>query len=165
VLSSDQIGHDLYLRASVRDAVVARLGTGVLGADGEVDRGALGELAFADPAVLDFLERLLHPLVAEEAERFHRDAEASGARIAVLESPLLFEGGSVGRYDRTLVITAPDEIRRARGPERFDRRSGHQLPEAEKRALADEVIVNDGDVATLESRVGELVERLLSSTS
>ncbi len=153
--------HDLYLRAPVRDAVVARLGTGVLGADGEVDRGALGELAFADPAVLEFLEQLLHPLVAEEVERFRRAAEADGAPIAVLESPLLFEGDSAGRYDCTLLISAPDDVRRARGPERFDRRSGFQLPEAEKRALADEVIVNDADVATLDARVAELVDRLL----
>jgi dephospho-CoA kinase len=160
VLSSDQIVHDLYLRAPVRDAVVARLGTGVLGADGEVDRGALGERAFADPALLEFLEQLLHPLVAEEVEQFGRDAEASGARLAVVESPLLFEGDSADRFDRTLVISAPDEIRRARGPERFDRRSSHQLPEDEKRTLADEVIVNDADVATLEARVQTLVDRL-----
>ncbi len=162
VLSSDRIVHDLYLRAPVRDAVVARLGTGVLGADGEVDRGALGELAFADPAVLALPRAAAAPARRRGGRAVPpRRPRRPARRLAVHESPLLFEGGSAGRYDRTVLISAPDEIRRARGPERFDRRSGYQLPEAEKRALADEVIVNDGDVATLEARVEALVERLL----
>jgi dephospho-CoA kinase len=160
VLSSDQIVHDLYLRTDVRDVVVARLGTGVLGADGEVDRGVLGELAFADPAVLEFLEQLLHPLVTEESERWRREQEASGARVAVQENPLLFERGAADRYDRTVVISASEDVRRARDPARFDRRSPFQLPDAERRALADEVFVNDGDLGALEQWVGDLVRRL-----
>jgi dephospho-CoA kinase len=160
VLSSDRIVHDLYLRTDVRDAVVARLGTGVLGADGEVDRGTLGEVAFADLSVLDFLEHLLHPLVGVETERWAREQEASGARIAVVETPLLFERDSAARYDRTVLISAPEEVRRARDPARFDRRSPYQLPDAEKRALADELFVNDGDVGALETWVMDLVGRL-----
>jgi dephospho-CoA kinase len=160
VLSSDRIVHDLYLRTDVRDAVVARLGTGVLGADGEVDRGALGELAFADSEVLGFLERLLHPLVGDETERWRREQEASDARIAVVETPLLFERDSASRYDRTVLISASEDVRRARDPVRFDRRSPYQLPDAEKRALADEVFVNDGDVEALETFVMDLVRRL-----
>jgi dephospho-CoA kinase len=159
VLSSDRIVHDLYLRADVRNAVVARLGTGVLGADGEVDRAALGELAFADPALLGFLEQLLHPLVGEEVERFRRAAAEQGATLAVLESPLLFERDGADRYDRTVLISAPDELRRARDPARFDRRAPLQLPDAEKRARADEVFVNDGDVAALDDWVADLVRR------
>jgi dephospho-CoA kinase len=160
VLSSDQVVHDLYLRADVRDAVVDRLGTGVLGADGEVDRAALGGLAFGDPAVLAFLEGLLHPLVAEETERFRRAAEQGGAAVAVHENPLLFDRGRSDRYDRTVLISAPDEIRRARGPERFDRRSPLQIPDAEARALADEVFVNDGDLDAMDAWVADLVRRL-----
>jgi dephospho-CoA kinase len=80
----------------------------------------------------------------------------------VQEVPLLFESaGAADRYDRTVLISASDEIRRARGDaERFDRRAPYQLPEAEKRALADEVFVNEGDVAALDAWVRELVERL-----
>ena len=52
VLSSDRVVHDLYLRPDVRAAVVERLGNGILGADGEVDRAALGQRAFSDPNVL-----------------------------------------------------------------------------------------------------------------
>jgi dephospho-CoA kinase len=153
--------HDLYERRDVRDAVVDRLGSGILGADGEVDRGALGAIAFSDPAVLRFLEELLHPLVGAEAERFRLAAEAAGAAVAVQEVPLLFEGGAADRYDRTVLISASDDVRRARGDaERFDRRAPLQMPEAEKRALADEVFVNEGDVAALDVWVQELVRRL-----
>jgi dephospho-CoA kinase len=140
--------------------VVARLGPSVL-SGGEIDRAKLGPIAFADPEVLRFLEGILHPLVGEAAERFRREAEAAGAKVAVQEVPLLFErGGTADRYDRTVLITASDEVRRARAGERFDRRAPHQLPEAAKRALADEVFVNDGDVPALERWVEALVERL-----
>jgi dephospho-CoA kinase len=159
-LSSDRVVHDLYLRPDVRAAVVERLGSGILGADGEVDRALLGERAFSDPEVLAYLEGLLHPLVAEETERFRREAETSGAAVAVHENPLLFDRGGTDRYDRTVLISAPDEIRRARGPERFDRRSPFQLPDAEARLLADEVFVNDGDLAALDAWVADLVRRL-----
>ena len=80
-LSSDAVVHELYRTAPVRDAVVARLGAGVLGADGEVDRAALGAVAFADPEVLRFLEGLLHPLVADELERW-RAAQAAPGRAS-----------------------------------------------------------------------------------
>ncbi len=76
------------------------------------------------------------------------------------ENPLLFDRGRTDRYDRTVLISAPDEIRRARGPERFDRRSPLQLPEAEARLLADYVFVNDGDLAALDAWVAELVREL-----
>jgi dephospho-CoA kinase len=160
VLSSDAVVHELYRRPDVRDAVVERVGPQALGSDDEVDRAALGVLAFSDPALLDDLERLVHPLVAAETERFRRAAELAGARVAVHENPLLFERGGRDRYDRTVLITAPDDVRRARDPERFDRRRGHQMPEQEKRALADEVYVNDGSLEALDAWVAGLLARL-----
>ena len=159
VLSSDAVVHALYLRPDVREAVVERFGRDVLASDGEVDRAALGAIAFGDAEQLAFLERLLHPLVDLEVERFRRDAEASGARVAVLETPLLFERAGADRYDRTVLITAPDDVRRARDP-RAVTRQAHQLPEHEKQALADEVFVNDGSLDALEEWVGTLVRRL-----
>ncbi len=159
VLSADAVVHDLYRRPDVRDAVVERLGTKVLGPDGEVDRAALGHVAFADPAVLGFLEQLLHPLVEIESERFRRVSEEAGARIAVQETPLLFERGGSDRYDRTVLITAPDDVRHARDP-RAAQRQAHQMPEAEKVVLADDVYVNDGTPEALDAWVVALVERL-----
>lgn len=159
MLSSDAVVHELYRRPAIRDAVIERVGPQVLDADGEVDRAALGAVAFGDPELLAFLERLLHPLVALESERFRRKAEQAGARVAVQEIPLLFERGGADRFDATVLITAPDEVRRARDP-RVATRQLHQLPEDEKRALADEVFVNDGSLEELDAWVADLVRRL-----
>ncbi len=159
MLSSDAVVHELYRRPAIRNAVVERVGLQVLGADGEIDRAALGALAFGDPDLLAFLERLLHPLVAVESERFRRQAEEAGARVAVQEIPLLFERGGADRYDRTVLITAPDDVRSSRD-RRAVTRQAHQMPEEEKRALADEVFVNDGSLEDLDAWVADLVRRL-----
>jgi dephospho-CoA kinase len=74
--------------------------------------------------------------------------------------PLLYEAGLADRYDGVVLITAPDDVRRARTPERFDERAAKQLPEAGKVARADHVYVNDGTPAELERWVAELVARL-----
>ena len=76
------------------------------------------------------------------------------------EVPLLYEAGLADRYDGVVLITAPDDVRRARTPERFDERAAKQLPEAEKVARADHVYVNDGTPAELERWVADLVARL-----
>ena len=157
-LSSDEVVHVLYRTAAVRDAVVERFGREVLDESGEVDRARLAPIAFADDDARRFLEALLHPLVADELERFragHDDDE-----ILVHEVPLLYEAGLAGRYDAVVVVTAPDELRRLRAPRRFDERSAAQLPQARKLELADFVIVNDGDPAQLDAAIGALLGAL-----
>lgn len=157
-LSSDDVVHGLYADPAVREAVVQRFGADVLAPSGEVDRAALARVVFADDAARRWLEALLHPLVAESLERF-RAAHDHGELI-VHEVPLLFEAALEDRYDLVVVVTAPVEIRRARSPARFDERAGYQLPEAEKAARADRVIVNDRDEQALDRAIGELVEDL-----
>jgi dephospho-CoA kinase len=144
----------------VRDAVVGRFGPEVLGADGEVDRALVARRAFAEPEHLRFLERLLHPLVAAEVARWRAEQSAAGARLLVHEVPLLFEAGVAGRYEHVVLITAPDEVRRARSPERWDQRSRHQLPEEAKRAGSHDVYENTGDLDALDAWVGALARRL-----
>jgi dephospho-CoA kinase len=159
-LSSDAVVHELYREPRVRDAVATRFGPGVVGADGEIDRTRLGVIAFGDAEALGFLERLLHPLVAVELERWRDLQAAGGAPLLVHEVPLLFEAGLEGRYDRVVLVTAPDDVRRARvGPD-FDRRSARQLPEDEKRRRADEVVDNTGPLEELDAWAADLVRRL-----
>jgi dephospho-CoA kinase len=160
-LSSDRIVHALYLDPEVRAAVAAHFGPGVLDGDGEVDRAALGARVFAREADRRWLEGLLHPRVAAALERWRAEQEAAhpGA-LLVHEVPLLYEAGLADRYDGVVLITAPDDVRRARGPEHFDERAAAQLPEAEKAARADHVYVNDGTPADLERWVTALVARL-----
>jgi dephospho-CoA kinase len=157
-LSSDAVVHHLYTRAAVRDAVVELLGPGVLDERGEIDRARVAAQVFGHPDRLRALEGLMHPLVAAELLRW-RDEHAGTAPLLVHEVPLLFEAGLEDRYDRVVVITAPDELRRERAPE-WERRSAHQLPEDEKRRRADDVYVNAGSLADLDAWVAALVRRL-----
>ena len=160
-LSSDAIVHALYREPGVRAAVVERFGAGVLGDDGEVARGELAARVFSDDIARRWLEQLLHPRVAAALADWRREQEsAHPGALLVHEVPLLYEAGVADRYDGVVLITAPDDVRRARVPERFDERAATQLPEAEKVARADHVYVNDGTPAELERWVEELVARL-----
>ena len=160
-LSSDAVVHGLYREPDVRAAVVERFGPDVLGPDGEVARAAVAARVFSDDIARRWLEQLLHPRVGAELERWRREHEAADpGALLVHEVPLLYEAGVADRYDGVVLITAPDELRRARTPQRFDERAAKQLPEAGKVAQADHVYVNDGTPAELERWVAELVARL-----
>jgi dephospho-CoA kinase len=160
-LSSDAIVHALYRDPEVRAAVVERFGQGVLGDDGEVARAALASRVFGDDIARRWLEQLLHPRVAAASERWRREQEAAHPGVLLVhEVPLLYEAGVADRYDGVVLITAPDDVRRARSPEQFDQRAAVQLPEADKIARADHVYVNDGTLEELERWVADLVARL-----
>jgi len=167
VLDADAVVHDLYRRADVRDTVAAKLGAGVVGADGAIDRAAVARSIFGDDDLRAWLEGYIHPLVREASVAWRRQAEAAEPppRALVEEVQLLFEGDHHEAYDRTLVVTASLPIRHARlagrGPlERLEAREARLLPEAEKLALADDVLVNDGDVADLDRAVAAYLDRI-----
>jgi dephospho-CoA kinase len=167
VLDADAVVHDLYHRADVRDAVAARLGGGVIAPDGTVDRAAVARCIFGDDELRAWLEGYIHPLVREAADAWRADARAAEPppRALVEEVQLLFEGDRLDAYDRTLVITAAPSIRRARlvgrgALERMEAREARMLPEAEKVARADDVLVNDGDAADLDRAVIEYLDRV-----
>jgi dephospho-CoA kinase len=167
VLDADAVVHDLYRRADVRDTVAARLGGGVIGRDGAIDRAAVARFIFGDDELRGWLEGYIHPLVREAAEAWRTEARAAEPppRALVEEVQLLFEGDRLDAYDRTLVITAAPSIRRARlvgrgALERIEAREARMLPEAEKLARADDVLVNDGDVAELDRAVAAYLDRV-----
>ena len=143
------------------DAVVHRLYEGEAAAPieaafpgstrgGKVDRAKLGERVLGDPAALKKLEAIVHPLVAAARERFLAEAARSGAEVAVLDIPLLYETGGEARCDAVVVVTAPAEMQRARvferpgmSEEKLAALTAKQLPDAEKRARA-HFIVDSG---------------------
>ena len=159
-LSSDEVVRGLYSRPAVRDAVVERFGRRILTADGDVNRGALGRIVFADPTELRWLERLVLPLVSEEFVRWRSEHERMGTPLLVHEAPTLFEAGVEDRYDTIVAITAPGDLREHRRPGAAERMA-HQLPESEKAARADVVYENSGTLEELDAFVAGLVERLL----
>jgi len=162
-VSSDEIVHHLLATDdSVRDALVARLGEGVLGEDGRPDRGRIAEVVFADRDALTFLEGLLHPLVAREYLTW-RDQLArlpNPPRVCVTEVPLLYEAGGESRFDKVVVITAPTQVREQRRRVRRDDRDGRLIPDREKAERADFVYVNTGSLEELDEWVSGVMAKL-----
>jgi dephospho-CoA kinase len=162
VVSSDEIVHELLRHDEVKDAVVERLGPGVLAADGSLDRAAMAALVFADPEALAKLEGLLHPLVSAEYLRW-RDQLAGlpdAPRVCATEVPLLYEVGSDAHFDKVVVITAPAALRRRRSKATLEQREGRFLGEDEKVARADFAYVNDGTIDELDRFVAGVMEEL-----
>ncbi len=124
--------------------------------DGTVDRAALGAKVLNDPAAMNRLEAIVHPLVRAEEEAFLEAARQSGAPLALLDIPLLYETGAETRCDKIVVVSAPAEIQRERvlrrpgmSEEKFAAILAKQVQDAEKRARADFVIdTSDGFDAT-----------------
>ena len=126
-----------------------RFGDAVIDRSGGVDRAALGSRAFAEVGGLVFLERLVHPRVGRRRAEWVSEqvARTPPPALLVCEVPVLFEAGAEDQFDAVLVVTASEEVRRARVAARgqdFDARSAHQMPEAEKVARADRAFANDG---------------------
>jgi dephospho-CoA kinase len=166
VVDADEIVRGLYLPGGAGEAAARELfGAEVIGRDGGVDRVRLAQIVFADPARRHALESRIHPLVGQEIARRFDEAERSGAKVAVAEASQLLEARSEGRYDRVVVVVAPEEQRlerwSARGgdPEDARRRMAAQLPVEEAVSRADDVIVNDGTAEDLEKKVEALYRR------
>jgi dephospho-CoA kinase len=146
--------------------VVARFGSGVLGADGTLDRGALRARVFADAAERRALEEILHPRVRE---RMRALADAAHGDYVVLAIPLLAESGADYSWlDAVVVVDVPEAVQLARlvardGNDEALARAmiAAQAPRAARLALADEVIDNSGSLADLHAAVDALHARLL----
>ena len=162
-VSSDEIVHHLLRsNAEVKQAIVRELGDEVLDAEGGVDRRRVGAIVFGDRAKLDFLERLLHPLVAAEYLRWREQlAELpEPPRVCVTEVPLLFETGAEKRFDKVVVITAPTKLREQRRRVARDDRDQRLIPDKEKLKRADFAYVNTGTLEELDEWVGGVMAEL-----
>ena len=144
VLDADAVVHALYDGEAVAAIEAAFPGTSK---DGRIDREELSRRVVGDPAVLKRLESIVHPLVRAAQARFLADAERSGAPVAVLDVPLLFETGGDQRVDAVVVVSAPADVQRARTldragmtAEKFDALMQKQMPDAEKRRRADFIV-------------------------
>jgi dephospho-CoA kinase len=163
-LSSDAVVHELLESPDLQAVLVERWGPEVA-PEGKVDRARIGSIVFADRDELTWLESQIHPLVgAATAEWMAGLPEGTG--LAVVEVPLLFEGGGEKRFDTTVAVIAAEETRRARAEARghtlVDERDALQLTQAEKAARADHVVANDGTPADLEQALSALIDSLRS---
>jgi dephospho-CoA kinase len=161
-ISSDAVVHELLEGEPLLSRLVERWGQDVA-PDGCVDRNRIGELVFADPEELKWLEAQIHPLVGERIGGW-LSSLPGGTEVAVVEVPLLFESGMEGVFDTTVAVVASEDVRRqraaARGHALVDEREARQLTQDEKSARAAHVIANDGSVEDLERELSGLVAKL-----
>ena len=140
-VSSDEIVHHLLANEpEVKSALVERLGEDILGDDGAPDRERIARRVFKDRDALDFLEKLLHPLVSREYLQWREQLAQlpNPPQVCVTEVPLLYEVGGEKRFDKVVVITAPSKLREARRGGRKDDRESASSPrprEGEARRL------------------------------
>lgn len=147
--------------------VVTAFGSGVLDADGSLDRAALGRIVFGDPEARRRLEAIVHPRVRALAEAAF--AAAPYDAIVVHDVPLLVEAGLHRDYDVVLVVAADPEVQlrrlvesRGMSAEDAAARIAAQAPLADKLAVADLVIWNNGDLGLLGAEVDRVWRALLT---
>ncbi len=161
-ISSDAIVHELLATDELRDVLVGRWGESVA-PDGAVDRSRVAEIVFRDPDELEWLESQLHPRVGERIAAW-RDGLDPDVQVAVVEVPLLFESGMEPLFDAVVSVIAPRAVREERAAGRglgeLGGRGGRQLTDEEKAARSDFVVTNDGSLADLEVKLGELLPEL-----
>jgi len=176
VIDADQLAHEaMGAGTPTWQRAVAEFGNGILLPDGEIDRGRLGALVFADPDALQRLETIVHPAVMDESNRrldeHHAEATSSGVelpKIVVLEAIKLIESGMYRRCDEVWVVTSSrqQQVQRLVAARNltFDEanlRIDAQAPQAEKLALADVRIDNNDSLARTQAQVTREWRRIL----
>ena len=136
-------------------------------ADGKVDRVKLGTMVIGKPEAMAKLEKIVHPLVAQERDGFLAGAEKAGADIVVLDIPLLYETGSDINCDAVVVVSAPAEVQRQRvlarpgmTEERFAGILAKQMPDADKRARADFIVDTSQGFDAARQQVCEILRQV-----
>jgi dephospho-CoA kinase len=170
VFDSDQAVHALLAGQGVVAEAVEKAFPGVT-RNGAVDRAALGKRVFGDAPALRKLEGILHPAVRAAQTDFLDHCRAEGETLAVLDVPLLYEAGGHAACDYVLVVSAPEEVQRARVLAREDMTEerlaailDQQMPDREKRRRADFVISTDQPLEETFGEISALTEKLRKSS-
>ena len=166
VIEADKVGHLLLKRKKVKERLVRVFGRSILDERGEVVRKNLRGIVFKDRKKLTQLNRILHPLMAEEMKKM---ISSSPRSLIVVDAAVLFEAGWQSLVDKVLVVTSSYETQIRRIKETTNLSLGElegimqaQLPQEEKVKRADYVIENEGSLDELESKVKKLWEEVLS---
>jgi dephospho-CoA kinase len=163
VYDADAAVHKLYEGEAAAAIEAAFPGTTV---DGKVDRARLSARVVHDAAAMKQLEQIVHPMLGASRQKFFQDAERSGAPVAVVDVPLLYETGGEKRVDAVVVVTTSPENQRerilARGTmtnEVLDSILARQLPDAEKRQRADFVVDTSHGLDPVRARIRDILDQ------
>ena len=164
VYDADAMVHRLYEGEAASAIEAAFPGTT---AGGKVDRNKLSARVVRDPAAMKQLEQIVHPMLRAHHQEFLDDAERSGAAVAVVDIPLLFETGGEKRVDAVLVVTASPELQRERilardnmTAEKLDAILARQLPDAEKRERADFVVDTSRGLDPVRTQIRDILREV-----
>jgi dephospho-CoA kinase len=171
VIDADKVGHEAYRKdGGCYQAVVDAFGQDVVGADGEIDRKALGGKVFGDPAQRKRLEGIVWPWMKETMAERMAKIRAEGTPVVVLEAAVLIEADWIDITDQVWVVVVPPELARQRvvernglTPEQADARIAAQLTNDERVKHAQVVIENAGTVEDLRAKVDAAWEQLMAA--
>ena len=173
VVDTDAIAHELTgAGGAAMPAIVAAFGAAVVSAAGALDRAAMRRLAFADAGVRQRLEGILHPMIRHEALARCEQALSQHSPYVILAVPLLVESGAYRQYVRRVLVVDCDEAvqeqrvmaRSGLAADEVRRIMSAQAARAERRAAADDIIDNNGDLAALIPQVEALHDRYLAAS-
>jgi dephospho-CoA kinase len=173
VLDADSLGHELMRPGEpAYNEVVREFGDAVLAPDAIVDRKKLAAIVFREPQKLAALNRILHPKILEEVQRWFASLDRPGGpEFAFVEAALLVEAGYRPNLDRLVVCWCTPEqqverlIARGLSPDQARQRLAAQMSVDEKRRAADETIDCSGSLAETERQVDKLLDALRDAAS
>jgi len=161
VYDADATVHKIYEGEAVPAIEAAFPGTIV---NGKVDRALLSAKVVHDTDAMKRLEQIVHPMLRSHHQNFLDDAESSGAPVAVVDVPLLFETGGEKRVDAVVVVTTSPEVQRERilardnmTPEKLDAILARQTPDAEKRKRADFLVDTSHGLDPVRAQIREIL--------
>ena len=169
IVDADAIARDVVKPGKPALAeLVEHFGDSILGAGGELNRGKLAEVAFADAESNEALNAIMHPAIsAETAKRI--DALRGDHSVIVHDVPLLVEAGLAGNYDLTVLVDTPAQIRlqrltelRGMDSEDAKKRIAAQATDEQRRAVCDVALDNSGDIEHLRAQFEQMWERFIS---
>ena len=162
VYDADATVHMIYEGEAAPTIEAAFPGTTV---DGKVDRTKLSAQVVHDAAAMKRLEQIVHPMLRAYHQKFLADAERSGAPIAVMDVPLLFETGGEKRVDAVVVVTTSPDVQRQRilardnmTDEWLDAILARQLPDDEKRKRADFIVDTSHGLDPVRARIRDILD-------
>jgi dephospho-CoA kinase len=165
VYDADAAVHKIYEGEAAPAIEAAFPGTT---ADGKVDRVKLSAQVLHNPAAIKQLEQIVHPMLGASRQKFLDEAERSGAPVAVVDVPLLFETGGEKRVDAVVVVTTSPEAQRERilardnmTGEKLDAILARQLPDAEKRKRADFVVDTSHGLDPVRARIRDILAEVV----
>lgn len=164
IIDADRLGHEAYTpNSEAWRQVVAAFGEGILTVDGEIDRRKLGAIVFGDPAELERLNGIMHPLMAQMVDRRKAQLDSEGVAVAVVEAAVLFEAGWETLVDEVWTTLSPVDVvverlkqRNGLSEEEARKRINSQMSNSERAERSDVVVENASDLSTLERDVKAL---------